>query len=107
MNFDNQDNVISLIKPTLMQATSTLEQKKVLVARLIRELSDESEELKQAMENRDILLFRSFRLAHPQLFHHEHSDDPICIESLKQHFKEYLLTLSRMGFLTYYLDEEQ
>lgn len=90
-----------------MQATPTLEQKKVLVARLIKELSDESGEIKEAMDSRDILLFRSFRLAHPQLFHHENSDEPICLDSLKQHFKEYLLTLSRMGFLTYYLDEEQ
>lgn len=90
-----------------MQAPTTLEQKKVLVARLIRELSDESEELKEALDIRDILLFRSFRLAHPQLFQHENSDVPVCLDSLKQHFKEYLLTLSRMGFLTYYLDEKQ
>ncbi len=87
-----------------MEAVFTREQKKVLINNLIQEISTNSEELRQALEDRDILLFRSFRLANPHLFVSERSDEPICIDSLKDEFKDYLLTLSRMGFLTYYLD---
>lgn len=89
-----------------MQSSSTLARKKLLVANLIQQIAAENSEVKTALENRDLLLFRSFRLAHPELFH-ENADEPICMNSLQQHFNDYLLTLSRMGFLTYYLEENQ
>lgn len=88
-----------------METKFTKLQKKQMVDQLIREISENHDELKQSLEDRDILLFRSFRLAHPELFHNGNSDEPVCVESLKQAFKDYLLSLSRMGFLTYYLEE--
>ncbi|GEM_PF-1946428 len=91
-------------KQIFMETIFTREQKKEMVDKLIQEIAEKSEELKIALEDRDILLFRSFRMAHPELFHEEKPEIPICIDSIKEAFREYLLKLSKMGFLTYYLD---
>jgi hypothetical protein len=87
-----------------MQATFTLEQKQTFVANLFNQICAENEQVKAALDHRDILLFRSFRLAYPELFDQKTPEQPICMESLKEHFKNYLIKLSEMGFLTYYLD---
>lgn len=90
-----------------MESNFTLAKKKKFVTTLMQDIVRDNIEVKKALEERDILLFRSFRLHHAEFFEHENTDEPICIQSLKEAFKLYLLNLSRMGFLTYYLDGEE
>ncbi|MFD2921362.1 hypothetical protein ACFS6H_16670 [Terrimonas rubra] len=81
----------------------TPEQRENAIKQMLFELGEQNELLKQELRKQEGLLFNAFRLAHPDFFSPDLTANSKHHEFVQPHFQEYLLKLSRMNPLTYYL----